>query len=185
MRKSPTKSLAAGSPIPDLSLSKPEPIQLDTPPQIISPQDLQHLATLIDKPEILCDTFTNHLTLPNNPKTDLKSKIERDFLLFAFFWANKQGFPFENISIFLGFIHGLYHSIAQEGADRGKLISEIEEKMRGGGLEGYTGGKSGFSEESLKSILQFVRISLLQHFALYQYVLTRERAVQPIKQEVS
>ena len=185
MRKSPTKSLATGSPIPDLSLSKPEPIQLDTPPQIISPQDLQHLATLVDKPEILCDTFTNHLTLSNNPKTDLRAKIERDFLLFAFFWANKQSFEIENISIFLGFIHGLYHSIAQEGADKNKLISEIEEKMRGGGLEGYTGGMSTFSEESLKIILQFVRISLVQHFELYNYVLTKERPIQSVKQEVS
>ena len=183
MKKSPTK--ATGSPIPDLSLSKPEPIQLDTLPQIISPEDIQQLITLVDKPEVLCDTFTQHLTLSNNPKTDLRAKIERDYLLFAFFWANKQGFDFENISIFLGFVHGLYHSIAQEGTDKSKLISEIEDKMRGGGIDGYTGGMSSFTEDNLKVILQFVRISLIQHFELYRYVLTKEQPSQLVKQEVS
>ncbi|KAI6658073.1 hypothetical protein LOD99_15786 [Oopsacas minuta] len=185
MKKSPTKLPAAGSPLPDLSLSKPEPIQLDTPTQIIAPQDLEQLATLVDTPDTLNDTFTKLLTLAKDPKTDMKTKIERDFLLFAYYWANKQGFETENISTFLGFIYDLYHSISFEETDKKKLISEIEGKLRGGGVEGYVGGLTGLSEEQLKSVLQFISLSLLQHFRLYKYVLTKERASEVVKQSIT
>ena len=173
-----------GSPVPDLSLSKPEPIQLDTPTQLISPEQLESLTPYKDRPDLLCEKFSQLLTLENDPKIDLRAKIERDFLLLAYFWATKQEMETDNISIFLGLIHGLYHSIALEEASRDGLMSELESKMRGGGFDGYIGGMSGFTETELKNILEFVSICLLQHFELYRFVLTEERTTQEYTQEV-
>ena len=183
-KQSLAKLPPTGSPIPDLSLSKPDQIQLDTPTQILSPEQLEEISSYKDRPTVLCEKFTQHLTLVSNPKVDLRAKIERDFLLFAYFWATKQGMEIQNISIFLGLIHELYHSISAEEASRETLILELENKMRGGGVEGYAGGMSGFTETELKSILEFVSISLLQHFELYSYVLTEKRETTEFKQEV-
>ena len=183
-KQSPTKMPTTGSPVPDLSLSRPDPIQLDTPTQLIAPEHLEALSAHKERPEVLCEMFTQQLTLGSDPKIDLRTKVERDFLLFAYFWATKQGMETENISIYLGLIHGLYQSISLPGASKEKLILELEQRMKGGGLEGYTGGLSGFTETELRNIMEFVSISLLQHFELYRFVLTQERATKEFNQEV-
>ena len=91
----------------------------------------------------------------------------------------------EEIYLFLGLIYDLFHFLEQESATKEGILSELEDQLKGVGVEGYTGGLSGMREEVVKNMIEFVSISLIQHFELYRFVLTEEREEEVHSEEVS
>ncbi|XP_054839932.1 ciliary-associated calcium-binding coiled-coil protein 1 [Eublepharis macularius] len=112
-----------------------------------------------------------HLDLKQH-KTSLKEAVLLDYYVSGFWWAKKMDFSTVQVGGFMTLLNLLLENLGTEHMTLLENIQELRRTMVGIGQchSEKSGGFEFFTVDQAKAIVDYLKISLFQHYALYEYL---------------
>ncbi|KAM8924661.1 ciliary-associated calcium-binding coiled-coil protein 1 [Pelodytes ibericus] len=124
----------------------------------------------------------------NEPQTNLKEAVLVDYYVSGFWWGKEKNFSSQQLIGFMGLLHHLMGNIETKGMKLEENFLELSRALAGIGnsiLSGR-GSLSTFSVDQAKEVIDYFKISLFQHYKLYEWMFNfpREELVLNAKQVI-
>ncbi|XP_019363447.1 PREDICTED: uncharacterized protein C10orf107 homolog [Gavialis gangeticus] len=105
-------------------------------------------------------------------KTSLKEAVILDYYLLGFWWAKEMNFNLTQLSGFMALLNFLLENLSTKHMTLEDNIKELGRTMVGIGEphSGNSGDLDFFSVDQAKAVISYLKISLLQHYKLYEYL---------------
>uniref|UniRef100_A0A7M4ET36 Ciliary associated calcium binding coiled-coil 1 n=1 Tax=Crocodylus porosus TaxID=8502 RepID=A0A7M4ET36_CROPO len=105
-------------------------------------------------------------------KTSLKEAVILDYYLLGFWWAKEMNFNLTQLSGFMALLNFLLENLSTKHMTLEDNIKELGRTMVGIGepRSGNSGDLDFFSVDQAKAVISYLKISLLQHYKLYEYL---------------
>ncbi|XP_053891749.1 ciliary-associated calcium-binding coiled-coil protein 1 isoform X5 [Malaclemys terrapin pileata] len=110
-------------------------------------------------------------------KTSLKEAVLLDYYVSGFWWAKEMDFTHLQLSGFMAILNFLLENLSTKHIMLEDNIKELGRAMAGIG-ESHSekgGGLDFFSVDQAKAIISYLKISLFQHYKLYEYLFHNPR----------
>ncbi|XP_023956950.1 ciliary-associated calcium-binding coiled-coil protein 1 isoform X1 [Chrysemys picta bellii] len=110
-------------------------------------------------------------------KTSLKEAVLLDYYVSGFWWAKEMDFTHLQLSGFMAILNFLLENLSTKHITLEDNIKELGRAMAGIG-ESHSekgGGLDFFSVDQAKAIISYLKISLFQHYKLYEYLFHNPR----------
>ncbi|EMP40432.1 hypothetical protein UY3_02332 [Chelonia mydas] len=110
-------------------------------------------------------------------KTSLKEAVLLDYYVSGFWWAKEMDFTHVQLSGFMAILNFLLENLSTKHMTLEDNIEELGRAMAGIG-ESHSeksGGLDFFSVDQAKAIINYLKISLFQHYKLYEYLFHNPR----------
>ncbi|XP_043406861.1 ciliary-associated calcium-binding coiled-coil protein 1 isoform X5 [Chelonia mydas] len=110
-------------------------------------------------------------------KTSLKEAVLLDYYVSGFWWAKEMDFTHVQLSGFMAILNFLLENLSTKHMTLEDNIKELGRAMAGIG-ESHSeksGGLDFFSVDQAKAIINYLKISLFQHYKLYEYLFHNPR----------
>ncbi|XP_072280235.1 ciliary-associated calcium-binding coiled-coil protein 1 [Pyxicephalus adspersus] len=122
----------------------------------------------------------------NDTDTNLKEAVLVDYYVSGFCWGKEKKFSSLQLTGLIGLLHFLMENIETKHLSIEENIKELARAMSGIGhsLVKTTGKLCFFSVEQAKDIIDYLKISLFQHYKLYECMFTLPRDQKVIAAEV-
>ncbi|KYO28186.1 ciliary-associated calcium-binding coiled-coil protein 1 isoform X3 [Alligator mississippiensis] len=105
-------------------------------------------------------------------KTSLKEAVILDYYLLGFWWAKEMNFNLTQLSGFMALLNFLLENLSNKHMTVEDNVKELGRTMVGIGEphSGKSGDLDFFSVDQAKAVISYLKISLLQHYKLYEYL---------------
>ncbi|XP_050814300.1 ciliary-associated calcium-binding coiled-coil protein 1 isoform X4 [Gopherus flavomarginatus] len=110
-------------------------------------------------------------------KTSLKEAVLLDYYVSGFWWAKEMDFTHLQLSGFMAILNFLLENLSTKHITLEDNIKELGRAMAGIG-ESHSeksGGLDFFSVDQAKAVISYLKISLFQHYKLYEYLFHKPR----------
>ncbi|XP_073404392.1 ciliary-associated calcium-binding coiled-coil protein 1 [Dendrobates tinctorius] len=123
-----------------------------------------------------------------DPETNLKEAILVDYYVSGFCWGKDKNFNLQQLGGLMGLLHLLMENVQDKRMSLAENILELARALTGIGnsLHKEKGKLTFFNVDQAKDIIDYFKISLFQHYKLYECMFTvpREQMVVGAEQIV-
>ncbi|KAM4702800.1 ciliary-associated calcium-binding coiled-coil protein 1 [Rhinophrynus dorsalis] len=118
-------------------------------------------------------------------QTNLKEAILVDYYVDGFCWGKEMNFTSQQLAGLMGLLHVLMENIATKQMTLEENLKELGRALTGIGQShpDKKGGLTFFNTEQAKEIINYLRISIFQHYKLYEYMFNYPRDVMVLGAE--
>ncbi|XP_070540006.1 ciliary-associated calcium-binding coiled-coil protein 1-like isoform X5 [Ptychodera flava] len=117
---------------------------------------------------------------------NLDEGVLLDLYVTGFWWAKEQNFTIQQISGFITVIHTLVNNIKEKKMSVVDNLKEFKKMVAGVGNENceFTGGLDFFDINQAKTVTDYLKKTLFQHYKLYEFLFHHEREEQIVCREL-
>ncbi|XP_056385817.1 ciliary-associated calcium-binding coiled-coil protein 1 isoform X1 [Hyla sarda] len=167
----------------DMAESQLEEVSMQ---EFLSLPQINNLLEVQDADEIqrLMEGFLN----VQDPETNLKEAVLVDYYVSGFCWGKDRNFNLQQLSGLMGLLHLLMENLQDKRLSLAENILELARALRGIGhsILKDKARLTFFNVDEAKDIINYLKISLFQHYKLYECMFTvpRDQMVIGAEQEV-
>ncbi|KAG8552504.1 hypothetical protein GDO81_004552 [Engystomops pustulosus] len=172
--------------VPGLQQDDPVPAsQVDdfSIPDFLSPSQINSLLEIQDLDDIqrLMEGFLN----VQDPETDLKEAVLADYYVSGFCWGKDKNFTLEQLRGLMGLLHLLMENVQVKRMPLDENVLQLARALTGIGHSVLKdkGRLTFFNVDQAKDIIDYFKISLFQHYKLYECMFTVPRDQMVIGEE--
>ncbi|XP_063289672.1 ciliary-associated calcium-binding coiled-coil protein 1 [Pelobates fuscus] len=105
-------------------------------------------------------------------QTNLKESVLVDYYVSGFWWGKERNFTSQQLAGFMELLHNLMVNLETRHVKLEENLIELSRTMTGIGKSHLTrkGSLHFFTVEQAKDIIDYLKISLFQHYRLYEYM---------------
>ncbi|KAM3912602.1 ciliary-associated calcium-binding coiled-coil protein 1 [Leptodactylus fuscus] len=144
-------------------------------PEFLSPSQINTLLEIEDVDEIqrLMEGFLN----AQDPETNLKEAVLVDYYVSGFCWGKDKNFNLQQLSGLMGLLHLLMENVQDKKMRLEENILDLARALTGIGHSPLKdkGRLTFFDVDQAKDIIDYFKISLFQHYRLYECMFTVPR----------
>nr|XP_005173023.1 uncharacterized protein C10orf107 homolog isoform X1 [Danio rerio] len=148
--------------------------------ELLKPEEINILLTLsVDQVQL---QFENILHFKNH-QTCLKEAALLEYFVYGFWWAKEMSFTSEQISFVMALLQQLIDNIKNKQASFADNFKAFTQAVLSTRQSPSTKDSSLFNNDQIKAITDYFKTSLLQHYRLYELLLSHSREKQLLKIE--
>ncbi|XP_077114895.1 ciliary-associated calcium-binding coiled-coil protein 1 isoform X2 [Ranitomeya variabilis] len=141
----------------------------------LSPSQINALLEVqdVDETQRLMEGFLD----AQDPETNLKEAVLVDYYVSGFCWGKDKNFNLQQLGGLMGLLHLLMENVQDKRMSLAENILELARALRGIGhsLQKDKGKLTFFNVDQAKDIINYFKISLFQHYKLYECMFTVPR----------
>ncbi|XP_007895369.1 ciliary-associated calcium-binding coiled-coil protein 1 [Callorhinchus milii] len=103
----------------------------------------------------------------------LKDGIILDYYVSGYWWAKEQNFTMKQISSFMTLLRVILDNVSNKRLPLTDNVKELVKVMSGNNQSSSQPNDVNFPNEESKAIINYIKISLFQHYKLYEFIFTQ------------